>query len=255
MAKGISTNSLLLHRVSRGQLYDSQSESEGEFVLPELEFEIVDKESTEATQTIPTEQSNVPEDKEEDQEEFDFPLFSFGGSSTTEEAKGGAEQDTEVTHDEERGRPKTVIQKISLREPSVEKIIQSRPESYYFQRFTEEDHARHESIAITYDQILKHSTERNNHGRVWDLTQYNAKIEQQIARDTRKKGRPGKKARAAKKIARENEKAREKVKKIEKQRELKKLMKKIHHKRGGKKNKTKANAAANVNAKPKYRTE
>ncbi|KAH3685617.1 hypothetical protein WICPIJ_003417 [Wickerhamomyces pijperi] len=255
---------------TKDQLYDSQSESEGDLVLPDFEFELVDKTSTrtvtshkeeQATtdhSTQPQEEKEGEREEEEDQEEFDFPLFSFGGDETTPQDNA----ESTSTDTQERGRPQTITQKISLREPSIEKIIQSRPESYYFQRLTEQDHSNYESIAITYDQIIKHSTERNHFGKVWDLTEYNNKIEHHLSCDNRKKGRLGKKARLAKRVARENEKGREKVKKVEKQRELKKLMKKIHHKRGGKKNKKKGGAqdsgadkTAAAPARPKYRTE
>lgn len=171
-------------------------------------------------------------------DEFDFPLFSFGGEV------GGEEKE-----DEDRGR--TQVMKVSLREESVERIIQERPETYYFAKYTEEEVLQFNQAAITSEEIIIMSQQKDIDSHPWkvlDLNHHNDIIEQE---KSKKKKRPGKNKRLGIIKSRERKAERQKVfKEVEKQHK-KYLKKKMFHKRGGKKHKKKENK----DDKPKYRTE
>lgn len=202
---------------------------------------------------IDVEKDQDPNDKVEPQpeEEFDFPLFSFGN---TDQSTAG-DNDDEVNED--RGRSKAPLMKISLREPSPDRVIQERPRSYYFSELTEEDHAKFQESAIEFDVILKESQVDDGkrwqqfRGRILNVNDHNSRIEQLHIRERHcKKRRPGKKQRLARRQGKINEIQRE-----EKAKEIKKMTKKKLHKRGGKKNKKAEFNPLKDAAKPKFRTE
>lgn len=183
------------------------------------------------------------------QEEFDFPLFSFGNVNENNVSDGKVEED--------RGRSEVPLMRISLREPSPDRIIQERPRSYYFAEFTPDDHAKFQKSAIEFDTILKESR-LDDHKRwsqfkkrVLDVNKHNAYIEQLNSRERHcKRRRPGKKQRLTRKQGKINENLRE-----EKDKEIKKMIKKKFHKRGGKKNKKPEFNPLKDAGKPKFRTE
>lgn len=147
--------------------------------------------------------------------------------------------------------------KVSLREPSPDRIVQERPHNYYFAEFTDDDHAKFQRSAVGFDVILQESKLGAHRGwpqfrgRVLNLKEHNARIEQLIVRERHcRKRRPGKKQRLAKRQGKINEQQRE-----EKAKEIKKMIKKKFHKRGGKKNKNSESALQKDTAKPKFRTE
>ncbi|CAR27604.1 hypothetical protein ZYGR_0N00860 [Zygosaccharomyces rouxii] len=237
--------------VSRKNLYDSDASDESlpndndqqEVYEPPNSFEIVE---------VDVKKDQDPNDKTESQlqEEFDFPLFSFG--NTNESAAG----DDEVQED--RGRSEVPLMRISLREPSPDRIVQERPRSYYFAEYTQDDHAKFQQSAIGFDDILKesqlgaHKGWPQFRGRVLDVSENNARIEQLNIRERHcKRRRPGKQQRLARRQGATNVKQRE-----EKEKEIKKMIKKKFHKRGGKKNKKpEFNPLKDAAAKPKFRTE
>lgn len=189
------------------------------------------------------------QDEEEEQEEFDFPLFSMGTRTTTEE---GHEEEGE---DRGRAQTRTNVMRITLRSPSPEIIIQERPKSYYFTENDEETKQQFKQCAVTGDDIIRQSSILYGSvgKKVMNLNEHNAKIERELQRN--KRSRPGKKKRLATIEARKNNSERSKVQKQQEAKAKAKLMKKIHHKRGGKKHKKNAGATTSQPAKPKYRTE
>lgn len=163
----------------------------------------------------------VIEEVEEEKEEFEFPLFGQVREGST---------------------------KITLKDDIDDKIEQSRPDLYYFAKYTEEEKVRIKSVAVSGEDVIKGSLEIPVDLCPWkvvDLSAHNEEIEKK-----RKKQRPGKKKRQEVIKCRERKLERLKVDKEIKLALKKKLMKKIHHKRGGKKNKKSV-----APKKPVYRTE
>lgn len=220
-------------RVSRKDLFDGNQEniSDNDSSVEEVhdDFEIVDvNDENIADNTQPN---------EEPDQEFDFPLFSFGGVT---------EESTEEPQ----------LMKVSLNE-ELEEIVQERPKDYYFAQVTEQQRINFEKSAITYDDIQAESNKGPNQGwkkfrgKVIDLSEYNRIIEKENAIKVRNsKRRPGKKQRLARKLGSQKVEERK-----AKDKELKKMKKKMFHKRGGKKNKKKAETTTAQPAKPKFRTE
>lgn len=209
-----------LFRVERSTLFE---ESQPDDYVP-MSLDIVE-----------VEHQSEGESENNQDDEFDFPLFSFGGEEKKDE--------------EERGR--TSVMKVSLREESVERIIQERPESYYFASYTEEEVSQFGQASITGEEIIIMSKQKDIDSHPWkvlDLNRHNEIIEQE---KPKKKSRPGKNKRLGIIKSRERKAERQKVfKEVEKQHK-KYLKKKMFHKRGGKKHKKKENK----DDKPKYRTE
>lgn len=233
-----------LKRVSREELYaeDIEKNESGKPMLPNLEFEFVDVVVDDDTSTSKIQQDDVSKQDEE----FDFPLFSFG---TVDIVK------TDEL-DNKRGRQGTKLMKVSLREPSPEVIVNERPRAYYFADYDIAEKKQFSEAAIDADAILKESQLgafkgwSGYRGIVLDVNAYNNKVElEQLRLRKLSRKRPSKKQRIAKKVGREREEQRK-----AKDKELKKVIKKQFHKRGGKKNKKKtSNPLANAGATPKHR--
>ncbi|CCH43633.1 hypothetical protein BN7_3186 [Wickerhamomyces ciferrii] len=209
---------------------------EDEIILPKLEFDIIEADD------------DVEDDKMEDEEsqDFDFPLFSMSKPSEP------------VEDEEDRGRSitKSNTMRITLRSPSPEIINQERPESYYFANYTNDELLQFQQSAITGDDVWSMSNiQYNIPGKLINLDEFNTQIQKEIEQTKTK--RPGKKKRIASIKGKEHRKEVLKLEKIQKAKEKAKLMKKIHHKRGGKKNKKKAapQPQQQNKPKPKYRTE
>ncbi|ODV96978.1 hypothetical protein PACTADRAFT_32479 [Pachysolen tannophilus NRRL Y-2460] len=260
-------------KVSRAELFDkdsSSSESEEELTLPAIEFEFTGPLVTGTSGTVGNsgnEASNELQEvfdfqgnDNEDEQEFEFPLFAtFGGEKEI--------NNNNVITDEKRGRSESKLLKISLREPSVEKIVQTRPKQYYFSEYSNTERKQFEAVAITGEEIKDQSliSFPDSHSwRVIDLNSYNDKIEKEILKAQRKKTakRPGKKKRMNIIKCRERKAERSKIQKELEKKEKARLMKKMYHKRGGKKNKKKTSAlnsnqkaTSTTTNKPKYRTE
>lgn len=172
-----------------------------------------------------------PEEKGERQEEFDFPLFSLGTISLASGKEAG-----NVEEATERGRSSTAVMKVSLREESEERVVNERPNNYYFAQYNETQKQQFAEVCVTGDEIYKQMEIYTgpSRGVLLDLTVYNS----EIVEDSKKK-RPGKnqrKNRIESRI-RKAERARKEAE-IEKQK-MARMMKKKFHKRGGKKNKKK----------------
>ncbi|EDO16716.1 hypothetical protein Kpol_1003p21 [Vanderwaltozyma polyspora DSM 70294] len=229
---------------------DNETVEETAYQLPASElFEMVEVEPS----------TTDLKEEEEENDEFEFPLFSFGTTQdTTTEDKSETTDGVEVENgEEERGRSKNKLMKISLREPSPEIINQERPKEYYFHIYDEEEQEKYKSSAIDYDSIFVDKDfivqKPGNKNRVIDITKKNDQVEKELLREKMlKKRRPSKKQRVAKKLALERIKAREELAK-----QLKKEAKKKLGRRGGKKNKKKEkmNPLANAGATPRFRTE
>lgn len=141
------------------------------------------------------------------------------------------------------------LTKVDLSEPQEEVYeLPSRPDDYYFAKYSEEEKLKFKYSALSFDQIVTTVSAFDAHkNRILDLNRHNDKIDKERVREKiLKKRRPGKKQRLQWKVAKENIKKREEQDKI-----VRRLIKKKHHKRGGKKNKKKpvlnplANAGAN----------
>lgn len=172
-------------------------------------------------------------DDEKNAAEYEFPLF------------GGMEA---------RGRTLAPM-KVSLREASEERIVNERPQSYYFARYSQNEKRKFESAAVSYEQIIQDSATVVNSGRnLVDLNQYNDQIDRikscELVRQRKMRKRPGKKKRENKIVCKRRKEEREIAQRRAEKEELAKIKKKMYHKRGGKKNKKKA-----VVAPLKYRTE
>lgn len=223
-------------------MYNSESEEsevESTPILPNIQFDIVEKDV----------EDEIMED-EEPQEDFDFPLFSMGGTTT---------KTTDTATEDERGRSeiKQSTIRVTLRSPSPEVINQERPKSYYFAESDEKAIEKFKQVAVTGDDIIHYSkvVPYGPIGKVINLKEHNTKVEKELQQET-KKIRAGKKKRLAKMAANANNKERAKIQKEIEAKAKAKLMKKIHHKRGGKKNKKKnGEQKPTAAAKPKYRTE
>ena len=139
----MSTNRL---RVSRSSVFDDGSDiSDGsDEYQPNIEFDIIEVQNHSDAQVHESinDQSREDEDKKQDEQsdEFAFPLFSSGVSNV----------------DDERGRSKEIM-KISLREPSVEKVKNERPLLFYIHSPSKEDRAKYAEVAVTGEDIWKQS--------------------------------------------------------------------------------------------------
>lgn len=170
----------------------------------------------------------------DEQDEFDFPLFSFDAADQVDGLKDGSNDEGKSTG---AGR----LMRVSIREGMDKIPEQKRPEEYYFARYTEDDHQRFSKSAIDYGTAVKDALSgpyrgwARWRGGVTDLDAYNNKIESSLARQKAlRKRRPGKKQRLAKTAGRKREEDRQ-----EQAKEIRKMIKKRFHKRGGKKNKKK----------------
>lgn len=208
-------------RISRKELYSDEEMEDEQVILPKLDFEIVDA------------QIDEPQESAMD-DEFDFPLFSFGGATNV----------TELVHEaeEERGRTleKSTLVKVSLRSPSP-MLKQERPMSYYRANYTAVQRDNLQKSAISYEEIIRDAsfTVNNPHDKVIDLAKYNANVERDIQSLKKNKFRPGKKARLARIRSRQGLKERKNYQKLLDEEAMKKLLKKINRTRGGKKHKKK----------------
>jgi hypothetical protein len=190
----------------------------------------------------------------DDNDEFDFPLFSFG-VTTEEKAK-------KESKEEERGRTmeKSTLIKVSLRSPSPQYVRQERPKSYYFAEYTEQEKAQFSQTAVDADDIMQSSQfmVNNPHDKIMDVVKFNVRVERDLHSLKKKSTRPGKKARLARLASKRGIKKRKEFQQRLDQEKHRKLMKKINHKRGGKKHKKKNQKKEGQPAqteKPKYRTE
>lgn len=197
--------------MTRASLFDSEQVQE--YVPVELELEEVVQEEQE-------------EEEKPAEEEFDFPLFSFGAISLA------PEKSTEV--EEERGRSSGVM-KVSLREESEERVVNERPSSYYYAEYSEQQRQRFALVAVSGDDIYQQMTIYSGEGgRVVDLAVYNSRIVEHS-----KRKRAGKNQRENRIESRARKAERKKLEEeIEKQK-MARIIKKKFHKRGGKKNKKK----------------
>lgn len=229
-----------VYRISRKDLYeDSEVSDTDEVVLPKIDFEFVETKVEEEAQDEPM------------QEEFDFPLFSFGSDNSNDTSKTV----------EERGRTlESSLVKVSLRSPSPVRIKQERPMSYYVAHYTAKQRKEFTEAAITWEQLVPLSMIRVNNpfDKVIDLVKFNSRVERDLDSLKAKKTRPGKKARLARLESKKGIKKRKEYQKKLDEEAHRKLMKKMNHKRGGKKHKKKqgnAQQKPQQPTKPKYRTE
>ncbi|CAI4050446.1 hypothetical protein N7582_004917 [Saccharomyces uvarum] len=261
--------------VSRKDLYDegrekgsykgyassgSNNSEEADVLIPPTEFEFVEVERTGSDSKVNDEDAN--DEIEDNQDEFEFPLFSFGVVEAPKDSIGKGRGTPDGKENE--AHTEVNLMKVSLKEPEEEIIDQERPKEYYFANYSEDQRQQFLQSAIDYDTIIKESTKvqeddlRVHHkwpycqGKIINLHEHNLEIASQQQRVLKiKKRRPGQKQRGAKKLALERIKERD-----AKAREIKKLLKKKFHKRGGKKNKKKTtlNPLANAGSTPKVRT-
>lgn len=200
----IKTNRSLLYNLESD--YDSDT---SDYVVPKLEFELKEVEENDNEDN----KGGIQESNGSDAE-FDFPLF--------------AASDTVV---EDRGRSKEAkpsIMKVSLREQSEERVINERPESFYFAKYTDKQREQFQQCAVSSDDIYQQMYIVDTQPwKCLNLNEYNAKIESEIARQKAKcrKNRPGKKKRQLKIVCRQRKLEKAKMKKLEEEK-LKKLMKK-----------------------------
>ncbi|SCU88476.1 LADA_0E10396g1_1 [Lachancea dasiensis] len=229
--------------VSRKELFDSddaqesQPPSSHDGLIPELEF-------------VSVEPSADTDNKESFQDEYDFPLFSFG---IAESKVKSTEVDVKIRDNDSdnRGRSSSRLMKVSLREPSPDIVRQERPQSYYFAKYTTQELIKFERSALELKDILEECGSRSApfKNRFLDVNKHNEKIELERLRALKaKRRRPGKKQREARKLGAERDQSR-----AQQLKEVKKLAKKKFHKRGGKKNKK--SAAPDVKPAPRFRTE
>ncbi|CUM57229.1 unnamed protein product [Debaryomyces tyrocola] len=255
-------------KITRSSLYDSESEYESNNddsgnpmgYMPNIEFEFVEVDNS--NEPEPTEinesKDNIDETQEEQDDEFEFPLFAAPPStiSSHQSIEANKMEDEEAS----RGRTKDKVMKVSLREASVEVIENERPLSYYMATYTDKDKSQFITAAVTaddiYDQIEIITPVRDP--KPWkciDLSKYNLEVEREIQNNKLKdksRNRAGKKKRLNIIACRERKLERKKVdKKLQKEIDAK-IKKKMFHKRGGKKHKKTADPAQ---SKPKYRTE
>lgn len=203
--------SILISRVSRSSLFDSNTPDE-EVYVPDLDSEIVQVDTEEVQ-------------NDENPQEFDFPLFSFGAAPVQEE----------------RGR--TIAQaKVTLREASEERINNERPSSYYFAQYDDDEKTQFDLSAVTGQDILNQVNMTRAYKdifshRILDVGEYNKRIDRETQAPKRK--RPGKNQRKSKIESQIRQKQRRQVYRLLEEEKERKLMKKRFHKRGGKKNKKK----------------
>ncbi|KAK6463033.1 hypothetical protein DFJ63DRAFT_101541 [Scheffersomyces coipomensis] len=261
--------------ISRSSLYDSdevESNDEGEYQMPySMDFEFVEVEQASEEEKVNVNEEETVDDKadevKEQDDEFEFPLFSFGSATTNKSiVKDETSVEDKKSVEEERGRSKTKVMKISLREESLETVKRERPQSYYFSNYSQQEKEQFLQVAVTGEDIyaqlqlsIQTPIAELKPWRVINLNEYNEKIDQELLKQKirSKHRREGKKKRITKIVCRERKLERVKLqKKIEKDQKAK-LKKKMFHKRGGKKNKKSTGPPSNTstNSKPKYRTE
>lgn len=228
--------------------------------MPNIEFEFVEVENSNEPEPSKINESkdNIDETQEEQDDEFEFPLFAAPYSTTSSHQNIEAKK----TEDDEasRGRTKDKVMKVSLREASVEVIKNERPLSYYMATYTDKDKSQFITAAVTADDIYSQieiitPVRDPKPWKCIDLSKYNLEVEREL-QNTKMKGksrnRAGKKKRLNIIACRGRKLERMKIdKKIQKEMDAK-IKKKMFHKRGGKKHKKTANPAQ---SKPKYRTE
>ncbi|GMM35930.1 hypothetical protein DASC09_032550 [Saccharomycopsis crataegensis] len=233
---------------------DSET-SDTEYQLPtNLDFEFVDTTKPIKEDEKPEEDQDEPiisnEETNDAPEEFFFPLFATESAPVTSETP---------SKDDESSR--TGLMKVTLNDAvDDEPIIQSRPSTYYFPEYTEQQLLSFKLAAIEYDDIFSNTfdnryTWRGTQRKVTDLKQYNAKIDE-ASQKLKKKAqmRPSLKTRKNRILAKKNVKLRKQsIKDLEKKHQKMINQKK---KRGGKKNKKKKDGqTATQTKKPEYRTE
>lgn len=223
----------------------------GEVYLPKLDLQFIEvapQESSELPSTITNPSDELNDD------EFEFPLFSFGSLAVNEEAADSTEQP------EARGRSKqTNLVKVSLREASPVIVNQERPDSYYFARCSDLDRENFKTSAIEHDQLIEESVlkptfyQLKYDSKVLDIASHNEEIDKLRRQELKlKRRKPGKRQRMARKAGIEHVKERE-----ERDKEIRKIIKKKFHKRGGKKNKKKQSPTlpGNAGATPKAKAK
>ncbi|ODV76876.1 ankyrin [Suhomyces tanzawaensis NRRL Y-17324] len=184
--------------VSRASLYNSDDEQSAPespdqevYVAPAFDFIEVD--------------NTEDHENDEEEEEFDFPLFASAATS-------------EPGSKDERGRPEQRVMKVSIREESVEKVNNERPQTFYYANYTAEQKHQFELAAVTAEDIYKNVFVVENASRKCiDLKKHNDGVEAEKARVKAKK-RPGMKYRLNKIGCRERKHARAKLaKKLERE--------------------------------------
>lgn len=202
------------------------------------DFEIIETEN--AQQEVGVDHSK----NHEDSDIFDFPLFSFG--PTNDNSTFGKPDSPSHRKETERN----ALYRISLREPDIEVVVQSRPRDYYFASYTCTDRDNFAKSAITYEDIVKCSKVpwTMHRPKVLDLKRHNDDIKVALQRELKiNKRRPSKRQRDAHKTGKAKTEQR-----LATELKIKKMIKKKFHKRGGKKNKKKP---ASTILTPRFRTE
>ncbi|SCU86671.1 LAFA_0E02322g1_1 [Lachancea sp. 'fantastica'] len=241
--------------VARSELYNEDNDSApsstelDEDMIPKFEFVTVN-------QTGEVNGKEAGDGPANEEEEFDFPLFSFGGSIDVSNADSLPNNEAEEQEQgQSRGRNTRRLIKVSLREESPDFVKQERPRSYYFADYSQDDIKKFESSAINYQVAVREHTllatvsaiGRGRHSL--NLDEHNKRIESDRLRELKiRRRRPGKKQREARKQGAERVKQR-----LENAKEIKKLVKKKFHKRGGKKNQKTSDVVAKQ--QPRFRTE
>lgn len=241
--------------VDRAELFEKFPERDdgGSDLLPNLNLEFVEIDCRNEGNSA----HQINDDKPLD-DEFEFPLFSFGVS----EALSQINTELEIDSDEQatRGRTALKLMKVSLREPSPVLVKNERPRSYYFTNYTQEEKRKYSESAVDVESLLNHANLKpfegwnNLRGTVLDVEQHNLDLEVELSRALKSlRRRPGKKQRMGRKVAEKREAERQ-----QRDLEIKKLIKKKFHKRGGKKNKKTSNNPlenARMESKPKFGTK
>lgn len=193
------SNRKLTYRISRKNLYDSDSQesSDDEQVyLPKMEFEFVEVEQDEESKKQETKEKELEANEEED-EQFAFPLFTGMASGSTD------------------------LMTVSLKEEEEEVIVNERPETYYRAIYTETEKAEFSQAALTTEQIFADLALPPIDA--WPLKVLNVEIHNaQVEREKKKRSRPGKKKREHKAECRERRQKREKERKKERAAQYKK---------------------------------
>lgn len=206
------------------------------------------------------------EEKQESDEEFEFPLFAAPPpNSKAEEPKDDTSMDVVV--DEERGRTKSKIMKVSLREESLEVIKNERPLSYYYASYSEDQKRQFLEAAVSGDDIYQQiqisvPIEDPKPWKCLVLESHNAQIEKELAKQKKRSHskRAGKKKREYKVACRERKLERKRIeKKLQKEKDAK-FKKQFYGQKAFKPkskrfNLNKTNSSKPQASKPKYKTE
>ncbi|RCK63611.1 hypothetical protein Cantr_10071 [Candida viswanathii] len=246
-------------KITRASLYDLQSdyESDGsEYVAPQLDLEFIEVEPTPGATTNDEAKKATDPVEEAQDDEFEFPLFA-----------SAMEVDTKPV-EEERGRSnETGIMKVSLREQSEERVVNERPESYYFAKYTDMEKQQFEACCVTGEDIYKQLCFVDTQPwKCLDLNKYNAKIEIEIRREKERtrKHRPGKKKREVRVACHQRKLERAKAKQKEEEEKKRQLKKQKYLKKSfgkgssgafQKRKQKPVGGKTKQLAKPKYRTE